>query len=390
MANNVWDIKTHLQVQYYTAGVWTSVEADTYEVSIDRGVMIDQSVFVRPDSGTLQVRMQKSSLSDLVTGPAYKSNMPIRVRYQPLPDTQPTIWNVIFYGYISNVAMQYMTEAKILDITISADDSTKLLMNTRLPVFDINSTTGKSFRNVMGELATKIFAQDSRLVLLQSGTGGSATFQDYQTWVDEISGTILNQCLDAELGWVFADKSAGNQFYCTRTDINTKQATTWNNSNMTVSNVHTSSVDHICMDHMDLSFDTDTLVNSVKVEHSLTNIVKTAKNTTSITNYGEWPQDFSIQMDTGASPYTRLQDWADHVAAAADPKAIRSVSCPALRRDGTTSKIANVEIADTLQVEFVDPVNTSNKIQQVALISRINHEITADHWEVNLGIWKGI
>jgi hypothetical protein len=92
-------------------------------------------------------------------------------------------------------------------------------------------------------------------------------------------------------------------------------------------------------------------------------------------------------MDPGSSPYTKMSDWATAVANAADPKAINRVSCPALRRDGKVSNIADMEIAYPLQVEFTDGTNT---IQQVSLVTRINHSITPEHWEVTLDLWKGI
>lgn len=390
MPNDVWDIKSNLRVQYFTAGAWTSIQADAYEISIDRGIMVEQGVFCRPDVGTLQVRLIKASLTDLVTGPAYQSNMPIRVQYQPLPDSQPTIWRFLFYGFISNISMNYDIESKKLKITIDATDSTKILMNTRLSTFIIDNSTGRSFRNAMNELGADITAVDSRMVLAQLGTAGSAMTFDAITEYDTISGEWVNLFLDGELGWCFADRGSGTQNYLTRNDINALQSVAWSTSNLTISNQHSSSTNHVCMDYIDLKWSTDELVNSVKVEHDSKLYSKTAKNTSSITAYGEWPADFVVSMDVGSSPYTRLQTWADDVVAGANPKQIRQVSCPALRRDGTTSRIADREIADTLQVEFVDPNNSSNKIQQVLLITRLNHEITADHWEVGLGLWRGI
>ncbi len=61
MANNVWDIKSNLRIQYLPtpSGSWTSIEADTYEVSIDRGILVERGVFARPDYGTAQVRLIK-------------------------------------------------------------------------------------------------------------------------------------------------------------------------------------------------------------------------------------------------------------------------------------------------------------------------------------------
>ena len=118
MANNVWDIKSNLRIQYLPtpSGSWTSIEADTYEVSIDRGILVERGVFARPDYGTAQVRLIKKDVSDLVTGPNYKANMPLRIQYQPLPDTQPTVWQSFFHGFISNVAMQFDVDSQKLKI----------------------------------------------------------------------------------------------------------------------------------------------------------------------------------------------------------------------------------------------------------------------------------
>lgn len=394
MANDVWDIKSNLEVQYLPpASSWTSIQAETYEVEIDRGIMLEKGVLARPDIGTARIELIKPSLSDFVGSPGYNVNMPIRIRYQPNPDTNPTTWRIIFYGTISNIFMGYDVTAKKLKITIQADDFMKILSNTRLSSFSITgTTTQRSFRNVMASLDSSINAIDSRFNLVQDGTGGSAAVFSANTFTDVIAGEVLNQLIDAELGWVYSERTSANTMYMTRADINTKQATAWSGSALTVSNQHSNSVDHICMNYIDLSYDTSTLVNSVKViETSSTPASnKTSKNTTSITNYGEWPADFEITMDPGASPYTRISDWASAVSGAADPKQIRMVSVPALRRDGTTTKIAAYDIGQVLQVEFVDPANTSNKIQQVQLITRIRHSITAEHWEIDFHLWKGI
>jgi hypothetical protein len=390
MANNVWDIKQNLRIDYFTAGAWTTIQADSYDVSIDRGINVEQGVFARPDVGTATVSMVKKSLSDLITGPAYKSNMPFRVSYQPAPDTSPSIYLTIFYGFIQNVGMSYLTDAKKLAITITANDTTKILCNTRLSSFSITgSSTNRGYRTVMDNLATAISAVDSRISLSQIGSTSGSTVQYAYTWLDVISGDILNQLLDAELGWCYSQRSGANQFYMTRGDVDALQATAWSSSNPTVSNIHTSSTNHYCMDSMNLSYDSDRIVNKVKVieTNSTPATDKTATNSTSVTTYGIQAGDFEINMDPGASPYTKMSDWATAVANAADPKSISGVSLPALRRDGTVSNVADIEIAYPLQVEFSDGTNT---IQQVALVTRINHSITPEHWEVTLELWKGI
>lgn len=394
MANNVWDIKNNIKVEYglTVLGVltWVTVQADTYSVEIDRGIRVEQQVFARPDIGTATVRMSKQSLSDFVTGPAYKSNQPFRIRYQPAPDTSPSVYNTIFYGFIQNVSMGYNVNAKKLDITITANDTTKILCNSRLTSFAVTGTsTARGFRNVMDNLATAVNTIDSRVTMVQAGTLAGTTSANPDTYPEIVSGTILNMLLDAELGWCYSQRSGANQWYLTRADVDSLQATAWSTSNPTVSNIHSTSTNHYCMDDIQLTYDSDGLVNNVKVTEQLSTPAtdKKAVNSTSVTNYGSQVATYQINMDPGASPYTKMSDWATAVANAADPKSIRQVSCPALRRDGTVSNVADIEIAYPLQVEFSDGTNT---IQQVSLVTRIYHTITSDHWEVVLDLWKGI
>ena len=129
MANNVWDIKNDLVVEYQTGSpaTWYAIQADVFQLDIDRGITVEQGVLARPDVGQMTVQLVKKDLTDLVTGPAYKANMPIRVKYRPSPDTAPTTYFTIFYGFISTVSMQFNVESQKLDITIQADDTTKIL-----------------------------------------------------------------------------------------------------------------------------------------------------------------------------------------------------------------------------------------------------------------------
>jgi len=393
MANNVWSIKNDLEVSYFDTS-WVAIQADSYQVDIDRGISVEQGVFARPKVGTLTARLVKKDLSDLVTGPAYKSNMPIRIRYRRYPDTFPAQWTTIFYGFISNITMNFNVESQKLNIEINADDATKILTGTRLSSFAITGTTSaRGFRTIMGNLGSAITAIDSRVTLSQAPTASAASssVQSAQTFGETNSGDILNQLLDAELGWCWTNRSSADAYYLTRGDVAALKAGTWYGT-LVVSNVHSTATTHICMDFIDLNWNTDNLVNSVKVIESSSTPAsdKTVKNTTSITNYGEWPADFEITMDPGASPYTRVSDWATTVANAADPKTISRVSCPAIRRDGTSSDLATIDIGEQLKIEFTDPNNTSNTISQIALISGITHSITPDHWEITVDIWKGM
>ena len=393
MANDVWDITKDLRIQYakVVSGVttWYDIVADTYDVNIDRGILVEQQVFARPDIGTARVSLEKSSLADFTVAPDYKSNMAFRIQYRPAPDTAPSIWNNIFWGLIQNVSMFYDVQTKKLKIVITANDLIKVLLNMQLSTFTVSgNTTARAFKSVMNDLATSVNAIDSRAYFSQNGSGTSSTVQWANSWADVPVSELLNQFLDAELGWLYCEFGSANLYLC-RSDVNTLQNTTWSTSRPTISNIHSSSTLHYCMDHIELSYDSDQLVNDVLVTETVSTPAsdKKATNTTSTSNYGVHTETFSLTMDVGASPYTKMSDWASAVVDAADPKQIRSVSCPALRRDGKTSNVVTHDIAYPLQVEFSDGTNT---IQQMQLITRIKHQISADHWEVTLDLWRGI
>lgn len=404
MANDVFDLVSSsnatadIWIEYFTGpgGSWTAIQADTYEISIDRGIEIEQGVFARPSIGTAVVRLNKKSLADLLNGSPYKSNQPFRIRYKPLPDTAPTTFETIFYGLIQNVGMRYNQDSKTLDIEITANDFMKIFLGTQVTSFTISGTaTNRSFRNVMTNLGNAVTAVDSRVALVQNGSGGSGTTQ----WATVLpptadgiaTGEILDLLLDAELGWAWARKSDDDILYMTRADVDTKQATygTWSSSAPTISNVHSTSLDHYCMNNFVLTYDSDDLVNKVKANlYDAGTFVSsvTVTNATSVTNDGEQRAEYSVTFDnTGIST---LSAWATQVSNAASLESVKSVSCDAIRADGKVSNLAKVEIGDVQQIEFASTGLTT--LQEKYMTSRINHYITPQHWEITLGLWRGI
>lgn len=382
-----FDIKTDLRIRYIVPSPYSvnEIQADSYSVEIDRGISIERGVFARPDVGTATIRMSKRDLSDLLSGPSYKSNQDIII---DVADGSGG-YIVLFSGIIQNVSIAYVGESGKLDIVITANDLTKVLLNTRLTNYLVTGTAAqRTFRLVCANLFAAVKAIDSRVDVTQALSGGSATTQRADGWDDTTAGEILTQFLDAELGWCWAQKNTNALYYATRSDINSLQATAWNATNLTVTNNLATEGQpyHVCMSAMDLTYDSDALVNKVKVTDFFTTATSTATNSTSVSQYGAQAADFEVTYDnTGLS---NLNAWATHVAAAAQPKSIKSVTVSPVRRNGLISDIAAWDIAGVLQVEFVSPGQPT--LQEIMLTSRIQHSINADTWFMTLGLWKGI
>lgn len=156
--------------------------------------------------------------------------------------------------------------------------------------------------------------------------------------------------------------------------------------NVKLENLTTISANHFCLDSINLSYDSDILVNRAVVIDSMTGVRTVASNTTSINTNGLRADEFPVNLDpAGASTYATL---ASRIANAATLKQVYGVTVPVIRDDGVAGTIGNFEIADTLQVEFAqDPLPA---LQVVTLISRINHVITPQHWEMNISLWRGV
>ena len=157
--------------------------------------------------------------------------------------------------------------------------------------------------------------------------------------------------------------------------------------NAKLQNLTNISTNHYCLDNIVLKYDSDLLVNKVRVTETNSGTSATASNTTSITANGEQSAQYSVTYDAAASP-TTLANLATRIANSATIKQVQQVTVPVIRDDGRVSSIADYDIAYTLQVEFAqDPLPA---LQTVQIVSRINHIITPDHWEMNIGLWRGI
>jgi hypothetical protein len=146
------------------------------------------------------------------------------------------------------------------------------------------------------------------------------------------------------------------------------------------------SLNHFCLDSINLNYDSDILCNRAIVIDNTAGTRTVASNTTSIATNGVRADEFTVDLDpAGASTFATL---ASRIANAATIKQVYGVTVPVVRDDGLVGNIANFEIGDTLQVEFAqDPLPA---LQVVSIISRINHVITPQHWEMNISLWRGI
>jgi hypothetical protein len=157
--------------------------------------------------------------------------------------------------------------------------------------------------------------------------------------------------------------------------------------NFKLENLTNISTGHYCLDNIVLKYDSDDLVNKAVVIDKTSLIRTTASNTASIASYGEQAGKFTVDFDSAAGP-TTFANLASEIVNSSTIKEVQQVTVPVIRDDGRASDIADREVGSTIQVEFAqEPLAP---LQVVSIISRINHIITPQHWEMNIGLWRGI
>lgn len=227
----------------------------------------------------------------------------------------------------------------------------------------------------------EVNAKDARVQIAYKNTGGTALQVD--------SGAFVNMNTSS---WVQLQVTSvapiNTAFVELRVQINKTSAaiSSMFADNAKIEDLTVIPTNHFCMDSISLNYDSDILCNRAVVIDSVGGVRYVASNATSIATNGLRADEFTANLDpAGASTFATL---ATRIANAATIKQVAGVTFPVVRDDGLVGTIANYDIGSTLQVEFAqDPLPT---LQQVSIVSRINHIITPDLWLMNIGLWRGI
>jgi hypothetical protein len=319
-----------------------------------------------------------SFISQTASGPISSSN---------------TNWKEIVY---SATAPAGTTRAEIVLWTVNTGggfeesgwDNVMLEQTSRrsLPYSAANTSTMAftALDKVKGSVYVKALTNTStsliRLDFINSGGGVISSLSGPSFPVNQTNWTEVSVTGVAPTGTVRVD------FYAVGNKTADGPGVMWID-NAKLQNLTTISANHYCLDSINLNYDSDILVNKAVVVDILSGTRTVASNTTSIAANGERADDFEVHFDSAAGP-TTFANLATRIANAASIKQVYGVTVPVIRDDGVAGTIANFEVGNTLQVEFAqDPLPA---LQVVSIVSRINHIITPQHWEMNIGLWRAI
>lgn len=348
---------------------WQDYDCSVANIETSWGGNVEDSLYFQPYPAQSTITLQ-----DLTIDPSNNSSMrpgvPIRVRISDEIGVDYTIYK----GYIDTINVSYdpNTGRNIMDVT--AFDSFKKLVNSRLGTFDttdpIEYPDGWATPYEVVEQIADLFG-----TAMNAASEATAGEIPGATYTNFIPNTILYDAIQVGLGLFWIDP-------LTEEFVLIPRPITLNGTDKyTVGNNH-GEAKHLCMSDIEVASDLDAVFNSLQVslKSDLATSV-TVKNIDSIELYGEFAVDATI--DT--TDIDELERWATAVFNQTTTRLVKSVETPAVDRLGNLTHAAVITPGETINVDYT----TNNlDITDTYTVTKVSHSIDVNNWFTTLELWK--
>lgn len=375
-----------LDTSTYEPTEWQDFACEVYQVDTDRGVNLDMNIVTQESPGTATMSFRGGQL-DPAQNSLIAINVPVRIKVIPEPDTAPTVYGYLFYGFIDSINVRYDEQGETY-VDINASDFLSKIM-----LIEQDHYTPYFYTPPYGELSGSRF---DNLMATAAAVYPSATFTASaycKTWMDNGAitepknlGEYISDLVNAEGGFIRQSVSerqiqfVGRDFYPTfeyEHSDNVAQPSWFG-----FSNVHNADPDHWCMTNCEMSYDLNT-PNKLRVELLAdSNTFSETSDPDAILRYGESAQTWSING--------RDQDDVDQMTTdlnvTADNNRVKVVSTSMIRSDGKLRTCWSVEPVISAVRVYMDfsptPLNQSYRV------ARVRHTITSDSWDSDFELWR--
>jgi hypothetical protein len=368
---------------------WQDLSCTTIAAQIANGGNVEDQLYFQPQPASATMTLQTYEFDPSVNS-AFRPGVPVRIRLAK-GDVNKIIWR----GVIDTISGTYQQEGKNL-LIITAFDSLRELLNTRLELFDSENPEG--YVSPLEQLD---------LIAEQFGTSMHASSRDApgqipsQVLADFIPAELIFDAIQVGLGILWMDAETQELVFIPRPDPSILPDFPIgagffivNDSLLggidvlgdgqivyTVGNNHDTRY-HLCMSDIRTLSHSDSVFNSIRVElkdDSLTYVLR--ENADSISLYGRFAKDVTLNT-TDAFELAR---WTDAVFNQSPTNLVQSVETPALDRLGNLTEAALLLPGESLGVNFSQDIL---KISDYYTITKVSHFIDVNNWLTTLDLWK--
>jgi len=368
---------------------WQDLACKTSAAQIANGGTVEDQLYFQPQPASAQITLQTYEFDPSVNA-AFRPGVPVRIRLAK-DDVNKVIWR----GVIDTISATYEQDGKNL-MKVTAFDSMRELLNTRLELFDSENAEG--YVSPLEQLD---------LIAEQFGTSMHESSRDApgripsQVLADFIPAELIFDSIQVGLGIFWIDSETQELVFIPRPDPSILPDFPIgagffivNDSLLggidvlgdgqivyTVGNNHGSRY-HLCMSDIQTLSNSDAVFNSLRVElkdDSLTYVLR--ENTDSISLYGKYAKDVTLNTTDA----TELNRWTNQVFNQSPANLVQSVETPALDRLGNLTEAAFLLPGESLGVNFSQDIL---EISDYYTITKVSHFINVDNWLTTLDLWK--
>lgn len=342
---------------------WNPIQAVTASADISIGGSVQDSLYFQPDAGSLNIVLQSYTF-DPTNNSSIRPGTPIRFRV-----VRDDINLTLFNGFIDSIRVDYYPDGPNL-INVTALDSWKRLVNTRIPSLD---TTGYGASITPSELIEEVAlaAGVSSIVAPTDGEIPTGEFEEI------IAREFIYDALEVGLAISWIDPATNSLVFVPRPEVETVAPA----GTYTIGNNHGDPY-HLCMSDIEVQSNQDQVFNSLKValkSDDATYVV--VKNQDSIDLYGEISKDVAINTTNA----TALSAWANEAFAQSPTRLVTSVETPAIDRLGTLTEAAAFLPGELVGVQYI---TNDLHINDYYTVTKVSHSIDVNNWYTTLELWK--
>jgi hypothetical protein len=371
------------------AFTWQDLSCTVSQALIENGGSIQDQLYFQPEPAAARLTLQTYAY-DPSANTSFRPGVPVRIKL-----VKDAVDQIIWSGVIDSIGGKYTIDGQNL-LQLTAYDSMKQLLNTRIAEFDSSNVDG--YVSPLEQL---------ELIATQFGTSISALSRTAegripsQTLTQVIPAELISEAIQVGLGLFWIDSATQEFVFIPRPDPSilpdfpvgggyfTLGSSLLGGIDVlgsgeivyTIGNNHSTQY-HLCMTDITTLSSSDEVFNSLRVDlKSDSETFVLQENEDSISLYGTYAKDVTLNT----TDVTELERWSDLVFNQSPTDLVQNIETLTLDRLGNLTEAAFLLPGELIGVDFSQDILS---ILDYYTITKVSHYLDSNNWLTTLDLWK--
>jgi len=368
---------------------WQNLSCTVNKALIENGGSIQDQLYFQPQPAGARLTLQTYEY-DPSQNTSFRPGVPVRIKL-----VKGDVDKTIYSGIVDSIGGTYTIDGNNL-LQVTAYDSMKQLLNTRIASFDSTNVDGYvSPLEQLELIATEFGTTISALSLPSAGRIPS------ETLTQVIPTELILDAIQVGLGLFWIDSATQEFVFVPRPNPDilpdfpvgagyfTLDESVLGGIDVlgsgeivyTIGNNH-ETLNHLCMTNISTLASSDEVFNSLRVDlKSDTDTFVVQENADSISLYGVYAKDVTLNTTDEAE----LTRWSNLVFNQSPTDLVQNIETLTLDRQGNLTEAAFLLPGELIGVDFTQ--DTLEILDYYTMV-KVSHYIDSDTWLTTLDLWK--